>query len=459
MDIRIISAAFIIGIFVSDFFGVINMLLFAGSAAVILFIRAIFKKKIPLMLMLAVLSFVLGGAAYKSAALTEFDDTGKFLGRETVIEGYICDIPYKQYDMMKYTLNATEINNEKVNEKIIVSAKESYKFGDSVLLYGTLKPLKEQMNEGGYNAVTYYKAKGITARITAKASQTYADGKKHFSAAYLANSARNKVSQLIDTYYSGDRAATLKAVLAGNFHFLSEETSSLLTRTSVRSLFYPAYVHIMLINIFVGAFSSIVKKTFCFICAYKYRPPVVFERISVRGGGARLGADIQKGILSERVCGGNSRYCGIKPDACIQFGIRYVGFGSGTGQSALRSGGKAVKNTNIAEKNNHNADYMHDRAFAAVGVLFQQRFAVFGSRIADYSAGGCGNSCCFAVLSGAFGFYGKGVYRRAYYERTDKRINACPQNNRQTPVFEGVYKNSVRYGFDGVRICDCGFGI
>ena len=261
MDIRIISAAFIIGIFVSDFCGVINMLLFAGSAAVILFIRAIFKKKIPLMLMLAVLSFVLGGAAYKSAALTEFDDTGKFLGRETVIEGYICDIPYKQYDMMKYTLNATEINNEKVNEKIIVSAKESYKFGDSVLLYGTLKPLKEQMNEGGYNAVTYYKAKGITARITAKISQTYADGKKHFSAAYLANSARNKVSQIIDTYYSGDRAATLKAVLAGNFHFLSEETSSLLTRTSVRSLFYPAYVHIMLINIFVGAFSSIVKKS------------------------------------------------------------------------------------------------------------------------------------------------------------------------------------------------------
>lgn len=142
MDIRIISAAFIIGIFVSDFFGVINMLLFAGSAVVILFIRAIFKQKIPLMLMLAVLSFVLGGAAYKSAALTEFDDTGKFLGRETVIEGYICDIPYKQYNMMKYTINATEINNEKVNEKIIVSAKESYKFGDSVLLYGTLKPLK-----------------------------------------------------------------------------------------------------------------------------------------------------------------------------------------------------------------------------------------------------------------------------------------------------------------------------
>lgn len=260
MDIRIISGAFLLGVFSSDTLGLVNILLFTGITVLILFVKAIFTKKVRLMLLTAVIFFAMGATLYKSAYLTEFTDTGIFLGKKTVIEGYICDIPYKQYDMMKYTFNATEINGEKVNEKIIVSSVEEYEFGDSILLMGTLKPINEQMNENGYNMRNYCKGKGITARITAEVSQPCLIDVNRFSPAYAANSLRNKISKLIDEYHTGDYGAILKTVLTGNYHFLSEKLNNLLIRTSTRSLFYPSYIHIMLINICAGAAKSVTKK-------------------------------------------------------------------------------------------------------------------------------------------------------------------------------------------------------
>lgn len=260
MDIRIISAAFLLGILSADSLGLINILLFTCSAIPVLCVKALLTKKVHLLLLVTVIFFALGAILYKNAYLGEFTDTGKYLGKETVIEGYICDIPYEKYGMMKYTLNVTEINREKVNEKIILSAEEVYEFGESVLLVGKLKPLRGQMNENGYNMRNFYKGKGITARITAEASQPCLIDVNKFSLSYGANMLRNKISKLIDEYRTDDRGAVLKAVLTGNYNFLSEETNKLFTRTALRSLLYPANIHMMLINLFAGVLVSRVRK-------------------------------------------------------------------------------------------------------------------------------------------------------------------------------------------------------
>lgn len=262
MDIRIITAAFVLGIYLSDTLGPTNIWMFVLSAVPIIFIKSVFTKSVNVVLLITVISFALGAALYKGAYLSEFTDTGKFLGEETVIEGYICDIPYEQYGMMKYTLNATEINNEKVNEKIIVSSEDKYEFGDSVMLVGKLKPIKEQMNENQYNMRNYYKGKGITARITADVSQNCLINVKHFSPEYFANSVRSRIVKLVDEYRTDDYGAVLKAVLTGNYHFLSDDMNNILIRTSTRSLFYSSYVHIMLINLCVRMFVPGTRKKY-----------------------------------------------------------------------------------------------------------------------------------------------------------------------------------------------------
>lgn len=260
MDIRIISAAFLLGIFSADSQELINILLFTVSAILVLCVKALITKRVRLQLLITVIFFALGAILCKNAYLGEFTDTGKYLGKEAVIEGYICDIPYERYGMMKYTLNVTEINREKVNEKILLSAEEVYDFGESVLLVGKLKPMRGQMNENGYNMRNYYKGKGITARITAEVSQPCLIDVNKISVSYVANMIRNKLSKLIDRYSTDDRGAVLKAVLTGNYHFLSDEANKLFTKTALRSMLYPANMHMMLINLFVGSVSARIKK-------------------------------------------------------------------------------------------------------------------------------------------------------------------------------------------------------
>ena len=264
MDIRIISTAFAIGVYLSDRIGFVNILIMGISVFFVCAARLIFRMRVVLMIPLTVIAFVLGAGLYKFAALDEFNKTSEYMHKKVTAKGVICDIPHQTGEIMKYIVDIRSISDgtedTELKEKIIVYSETVFDYGDVICVTGTIKPVPQKLNESGFDTSKYYKRRGITGRMNAETAE--------FSAAAIANrqpgaavtKVRYNIDKLIDKYYSGDRAAVLKAVITGNKNEFSDEMNNVLVRTSTRSLLYPAYIHIMLINMLVGCASSVVNR-------------------------------------------------------------------------------------------------------------------------------------------------------------------------------------------------------
>lgn len=264
VDIRIISAAFASGIYLADTVGFANILLICTGAFITELVKTIIRHSVRYIFIFAALAFAAGAFLYKYTTLDEFSRLCSYISKDITVTGRICDVPYKSGEVMKYTVDArsvsSEDNTEEINEKLIVYSKDIFGCGDVVSFTGTLKDLPAQLNESGFNTAQYYKQRRINSRLTASAAQPSDMRIEGNGLGMAAANIKYSIDKLIDKYYTGDWAAAVKAVIAGNMHDFSDETKSLLLRTAMRRFFNPSYIHIMLLNTAIAATASVINK-------------------------------------------------------------------------------------------------------------------------------------------------------------------------------------------------------
>ena len=264
MDIRIIAAAFVCGICIADRVGFTNILFITLGILTVCLVRLCFKRKVLLIIPVAALVFSLGASEYKMMTLDELNTSYKYMSDTVTVSGYISDVPYETNGVMKYTLRAKRISSdsgdEGINEKFIVYSKENFEYGTGVSFSGVLKNLPKKMNESGFDTAMYYKSCGVSGRMNAEAAGEIKELSKSFSIIDIPTNIRYSICNLIDKYYTGDRAGAMKAVIAGKRYEFSDEMNNILTRTAARRLFYPAYIHMMLLNMLVGCMASVINR-------------------------------------------------------------------------------------------------------------------------------------------------------------------------------------------------------
>lgn len=249
----LVAVFYIIGIYSADCMGF--------SAIFFLFLMLLIcsalKNHFRSLLLLASFAVFLGiirfGSVCDAPLLRNFSD--KYVQAEGVIYSQMAESSgeYKN----KYTLKLDTISyigtTYKANGKIILNTKELFEFGDRVKVSGFFSEISEVNNEYEYDFSTYYKSRGIYARIVAR--EAYKTGESFLlTPEFLAGKIKARVSDVISSHYKGNRAAFLKAILLGDKSGFDRDYKEMLIRTGVYRSLYSPHMHIYFIFLLAGIF-------------------------------------------------------------------------------------------------------------------------------------------------------------------------------------------------------------
>ena len=180
------------------------------------------------------------------------------------VTGRISELPQKDGDNIRYVLDAVSIlslgEERELKERLLVTSKDCYSYGDSVTFCGFIKKLPENMSRYGFDLKRHYMSKDIFFKMYAQKSQPYNNAIKSYSVYALFNSLKNSISEIIDKYALNDKGALLKAILIGDKNEFSDSYDEVLVRTGTKRFFYPSFLHISIIIYIIGIFSTIIKK-------------------------------------------------------------------------------------------------------------------------------------------------------------------------------------------------------
>ncbi len=258
-----LAVCFSAGVYLYDRLSVDFIILFFLSFVLITVIIGVSAKRANITMIFCVTVFTAGMLICASANGRLYENR-RYIGSYITVTGRISEPPEESGGNMRYILNAREIsfngNTEKVNMRISVTSPKVFPFGETVSFTGFLKEMPEKLNESGFDVVKYYKSKNIVFKIYSDTASVCDEKIKDYSVFTLSNRLKYIISQIIDKYNTGDKAAVLKAILINNKHEFSEEFDDLLLRTGTKRFFYPAFLHILLLTSIVGLFSGIFNK-------------------------------------------------------------------------------------------------------------------------------------------------------------------------------------------------------
>lgn len=263
-----IAAALASGILLGGFLALFDILIFLFFYVLILLISfAYFRKEYILRFILIGVIFALGVLVYNMANSEYFRKAYRFSGEYVTIGGKVCEIPEYGEDYNTYIVNVKAVlaasdKNKlcKVNERVKISTDGEFKFGESIIAEGFLKPFSEKLNSGDFDSARNNKAKGIYFHMSADFAEVSQAEYRSYSPAYFATFIKNKVVEAVNRYYSGDEAAILCAVLTGYKGGFSKELEDRLYDTNTMRMFYPSYIHISIIIMLISALKPFAEK-------------------------------------------------------------------------------------------------------------------------------------------------------------------------------------------------------
>lgn len=260
MDIRILSLFFVLGVYLADKISFAHTVFVGMGMFILCIIRAVAKKPTKIIIPLSVVSLVMGVALYKKSASEEFLRSTQYISENVAITGCICDIPEQTGNVMKYYVDADTINGENLNERILIYSPIVFDYGSNAVFEGELEKLPRIRNFGDNNIYEHYRHKGVTAKMIAHTAQLC--NVQTRSAFTIFSDIKYSLANLIDDYYTGDHGAALKAVILGQRNDFSDETEKVILRSGTRSLFYPAYIHLMLFTMILGILTEVVNRKY-----------------------------------------------------------------------------------------------------------------------------------------------------------------------------------------------------
>ena len=246
------SAVGVSGVFFLPFF------LFVPVVEKVIFRRVFWRQLFCLM------AFCTGIFLYHAAYSTELRPAGKYQDQYVTMIGRITEFPESGGDGYSYVMDVRTIyfeeEAEPVSERVRVSCEDAYEFGDSIFVSGFLESFSKPKNSGETDYSRYYKSRGIYFRMSAKESFRSGQTVRCYRLPFLVNRIRNQIRKQIRRTYHGDSAAILDAALLGYKKSFSEDAETVLREGSVMRYLYPAYLHLILINLLVGCLVEFVPK-------------------------------------------------------------------------------------------------------------------------------------------------------------------------------------------------------
>lgn len=268
MAVDLVKAAvcLALGVYSSSKFSAYFLVLFLIFYLLIWLLKIKIKAVCNISSLLLVILFIIGAIYCKIYTNTELKACNQFIDRYVTITGRISEIPVHDNGKFKYVLNVNRVrhgNEEaKIKERILVTSDKTYAYGDTVEFTGFLQGFDEKLNENGFDVLRYYKSKGIFFKMYSEQGIKSESVIKDYSPYAISVGFKNSISQFIDKYNTGDKAAVLKAVLTGNKKELSDDLYAVLRRTGTSRCLYPAYLHVMLIVTAIGMTAAVTKKRY-----------------------------------------------------------------------------------------------------------------------------------------------------------------------------------------------------
>lgn len=268
MAVDLVKAAvcLALGVYSSSKFSAYFLVLFLIFYLLIWALKTKIKAVCNISSLLLVILFIIGAIYCKIYTNTELKTCNQFVDRYVTITGRISEIPVHDNGKFKYVLNVNRVRhgNEEaeIKERILVTSDKTYAYGDTVEFTGFLQGFDEKLNENGFDVLRYYKSKGIFFKMYSEQGIKSESVIKDYSPYAISVGFKNSISQFIDKYNTGDKAAVLKAVLTGNKKELSDDLYEVLRRTGTSRCLYPAYLHVMLIVTAIGMTAAVTKKRY-----------------------------------------------------------------------------------------------------------------------------------------------------------------------------------------------------
>lgn len=258
------AIALILGIYLSESVSVGFLVLFSISYLLVWIARSLVSRSWNISAVVCVAAFVSGGLICQARSDVEIRDCSRYINRYVTVVGRVSEIPSQGGENTSYTVDAVRIihgeESREIKERILVTSAKQFEYNDTVEFTGCLKTFPQKLNESGFDILRYYKSRNIFFKMYSEDGKISDKKIKDYSVYAMATGAKNSISQFIDKYNHGDKAAVLKAVIIGNKKELSDELYEVLIRTGTSRCLYPAYLHVMLIMIIIGMTSSFIKK-------------------------------------------------------------------------------------------------------------------------------------------------------------------------------------------------------
>lgn len=145
---------------------------------------------------------------------------------------------------VKGALGSGNIMKTSDNVKIIVYADEPLTLGSTVTLTGKLRALSPKYNPGDFDEIQYYRCRGIYYKMFYPEIEITG---LHKSLPYYLSALRTKIATILDSIYSEENSAVLKAMLLGDKTYLSDEVKLLYKNSGIYHILAISGLHISLI--------------------------------------------------------------------------------------------------------------------------------------------------------------------------------------------------------------------
>ncbi len=241
-----------------------SMALFIPASLVVVFlVRKLVSGKSSVAVLAAALCFLLGSVRYYGATQNQlfYELPDKYV----TLFGTVVSLPTEGNGEYKYryTVKADSItyldNTYITDKKILVNTRQKLAYGDKIKATGFLGEIEGPDNTNEYDYARYYKSIGVYNRITARELEK-TGVEKSFNPVFLAGRIRYNISELIDRFFQGNKAALYKAIIIGDRTGLEEDFRLLLIRTGMSRTLYSAYLHISLILLVAGVLMRSKKR-------------------------------------------------------------------------------------------------------------------------------------------------------------------------------------------------------
>lgn len=253
----VMAVGYAAGIFITSIIGVDYLVLFSVIFVLCLCIKGVFQRRFCTVQLLWIILLTAGAVHFTAVTDSAFTDSYEFTDKYVTVKGRVSELPltyndtyyYYVVDLKEMTYKGKTFEN---HDKIKLSTKTRYQYGDTVAAEGFLEEIPDKMNHTSFDTKLYNKSKGIFFSLTALKDRPWGTKYIPLTMSNLINTGKNKLSQFIDRYYVGDGNAYLKAIFLGDKTGFDEEYGQTLQESGAKRFLYTPFLHILLLTAVCG---------------------------------------------------------------------------------------------------------------------------------------------------------------------------------------------------------------